>query len=201
MNNASIIATVHSTDPPAEMLQEARDATAAAGFTDAEVTREKETSVKIGTGKVSLVLFDDHQEPDEPRITISFAEFLHPPNWDDSAAHHEFLDNSLELLRQLAVRFDAAYLPVFDRHCWSDIVPDGVPIADHIDQPPTLGIYSASLLDDLGGIDRLYDRQPWRTIDLANGRVAVFDTDSPWGNSCWTEHTFDDLGIAADDSQ
>jgi len=85
-----------------------------------------------------------------------------------------------------------------------DVVPKDRPIAESIDQPPRLGVYSESLLNKLGGAEQLFDSQPWYTAELEKGRTLLIESnsESPWQG--WrppTEAPYIQSATVAEDTQ
>ncbi|ELY69957.1 hypothetical protein [Natrinema versiforme] len=69
--------------------------------------------------------------------------------------------------------------------CW----PTDYPITDHIEELPIFGIYSQSALEDLGGLEAMFDRSPWYVAELPSGHTVVIQEDFPWNKRDWSPPT------------
>lgn len=139
--------------------------------------------VQISYGSKSTTLQfnqDDDRTLDEP--VVSFGRMVYPEKDDVSPdEHREEIEATFELICRLAIDLEAAYIPLFDSERRSmSVVPTDRPIADAIDQPPRLGVYSNSVLEDLGGIEGLFETTPWYVADLDGDRTLVIESESPW---------------------
>ncbi|WP_233357368.1 hypothetical protein [Halococcoides cellulosivorans] len=63
-----------------------------------------------------------------------------------------------------------------------EVVPDDRPIAKAIETPPRFGVYADHVLTDLGGVEELFDHDPWYVARLGDHHTLVIEVESPWGD-------------------
>ena len=122
----------------------------------------------------------EDRDADEPICSFGQPVAAEPGEVDQ---YQQEIDALFELICRFAVDLEASYIPLFDSERRSmDVVPKDRPIAESIDQPPRLGVYSESLLDKLGGAEQLFDSQHWYTAELEKGRTLLIESnsESPW---------------------
>lgn len=124
--------------------------------------------------------------PYERVLSVGLSDILIPSNWSDEQSYTEFVAAVVDLACELAVAYDAEYVPLFQTSKHNAIAPTDTPFADHIDEVPKLAVYSESLLSELGGFDALYGGEPWRYAELDSGHVLAMTADGPWKNSGFT---------------
>jgi len=122
----------------------------------------------------------DGRKPDEP--VFSFVRMVYPErdtvNVDDNL---EEIEAVFELICRFATGLQAEYIALFDsERRGSAVVPGDRPIADAIDRPPRLGVYSDAVLSELGGLEGLFETPPWYVAALGDGRTLVIESESPW---------------------
>lgn len=140
-------------------------------------------SVPVSYGSKSTTLSfnqSDDREPGEP--LFSFGRMVYPEkdtvSVDDNLEEIEAL---FELICRFATELRAGYIALFDSEGRrSAVVPKDRPIADAIDRPPRLGVYSDAVLSELGGIEGLFETPPWYVAELGDGRTLVIESESPW---------------------
>lgn len=64
--------------------------------------------------------------------------------------------------------------------------PTDRPLAENVAELPIFGIYSESILDELGGVQAMFDRSPWYVATLLGGHTIVIQDDFPWNDKQWT---------------
>ncbi|ELZ26987.1 hypothetical protein C475_08631 [Halosimplex carlsbadense 2-9-1] len=201
MNNTALMSAIIGGQDISDPERATRAAAEAAGLELSRVDGDGDDPKLRANSRNVLVVLLTGNDDYRPTQTVNFDTALHASNWNDPDSHHERLDGGLELLRQLAVRFDADYVPLFDEMRWAEVIPSGTPLAEHVDSHPELAIYSESLLADLGGVDSYFDDDPWRVVDAGADKTLVVATDEPWGEACWTDNSFDDLRIIGNGGQ
>ncbi|WP_146418355.1 hypothetical protein [Haloarcula hispanica] len=133
------------------------------------------------------------RETYERVLSVGLSDILIPSNWSDEQNYAEFVTAVVNLACELAVAYDAEYVPLFQTTNHNTIAPTGMPFAEHIDQVPQLAVYSETLFEDLGGFDALYGGTPWRYAELDSGHVFAMTSDGPWENSEFTNSKRRDL--------
>lgn len=102
--------------------------------------------------------------------------------YGSSRPYAEWIDAVFELTCRLTMLTEAGYVPLYETTTRGyDALPREYPILGSIREPPEIGVFAPSTLDEDGGLDRLYD-SPWYTAELADGRTAVVKSSSPWGH-------------------
>lgn len=144
---------------------------------------------------ISGFTFDisDDREQYERILAVGLGELLSRRTWGDGEKYVEFVDGVIDLACELAIAYDAAYVPLLTSNQHSDIAPTGMPFAEHIDKVPNLAVYSESLLDELGGLEALYGGRPWRYAELDSRHVFAMTADGPWQDTEFTDSKRRDL--------
>lgn len=144
---------------------------------------------------------DGRTDPDAPRskdsevplsrLTISDTRWFSDP-WENGISQDEYqrrVDIIFEFICRLAMAIDVEYAPMLGfvdpLQCW----PTDYPITDHIEELPIFGIYSQSALEDLGGLEAMFDRSPWYVAELPSGHTIVIQEDFPWNKRDWSPPT------------
>lgn len=125
------------------------------------------------------------------KINLSGASWFANP-WENGISQDEYqrrVDIIFEFICRLAMAIDVEYAPMLGfvdpLQCW----PTDYPITDNIEELPIFGIYSQSALEDLGGIEAMFDRSPWYVAELPSGHTVVIQEDFPWNKRDWTPPT------------
>jgi len=139
--------------------------------------------------------FSEDREPNEPTLTIGpLNDQVDPSHVRDDETCQQRMDVIFEMICRLSVALEAEYVPLIGvGYRVGHVVPTGRPIGNHVKHPPRLGVYSTSMLDEFGGLDTLFDSQPWYVGILDSQRTLVIQTASPWTDAGWrppTEATF-----------
>lgn len=205
MSEASRIASVHTLNPPSDLIELSREACGQAGF-DYDWSERKltdatyATTIDSGNATIYLVFDPVDDIKNHSSFFVNFAEHLRPYNWEEDEQYREFLDASIELLCRLFNLSNAEYVSLFTDSDYNTTVPSDLPLADQIDKVPRIGIYSESLLQDFGGLAGLfkeprweYSQPPWRVGELDNGSLLVITHPRPWTDGGWTESSYVDL--------
>lgn len=121
------------------------------------------------------------QEDDrEGEPIISFHKLVYPELGEDE--DDEAIEAIFELICRFATELDGAYIPLFNSEQRSmEVVPDERPIPEAVETPPKLGVYSQEVLEGFGGVEGLFDHEPWYVADLERGHTLVIENESPWG--------------------
>lgn len=114
---------------------------------------------------------------------------------DDSPEEYQRRMNAvLEFVCRLASCLEASYVPLLESEGDPGpvVVPDGRPIAEHVDTPPRFGIYSQEVLDGLGGVDGLFDHPYWYTAEVDDDRTLVIAVgrEAPWMDTRFNDTTW-----------
>ena len=107
------------------------------------------------------------------------------PDSGDSAATHAFRDALIDLVGQLAVRIEPAYVNSVGTQTATNefhrgIVPQNPLNADQFDHVPWLGVYAPETVDGFGGVNRVLSTPACRVEQLDSGHVLMIATESPW---------------------
>lgn len=197
---------VHSLNPPSNLIESSQRACAQAGFDPDWTKDEGESDSKsywttYERRAISLMFSLGAEPQSNGRIlNIGFQDHLYPSNWDEPERHQEFFDSCIELICRLADVCVADYMGLFTSPRYDEIIPSNLPLAEHIDKVPPIGVYSESLLQNFGGLSGLfkepcweYPQPPWRVGELDNGSLLVITHPKPWTDSGWTESSYIDL--------
>lgn len=128
-----------------------------------------------------------------PRLTIRDASWFSDPgiNGISQEEYQRRVDITFEFICRFAMATDVEYAPMLGfadpnpLQCW----PTDYPITDHIEELPIFGIYSESALEDLGGLDAMFDRSPWYIAELPSGHTIIIQEDFPWNKRDWSPPT------------
>lgn len=194
MSHPKYLTVVYAEDVLTDPSEVATAAAEAAGF-DYRCNRKSEQKSKltIDNKTIHIHVRPAHSELHQRKVDLSIGESGAPEVWDSDEQYQEFFDHFVEFLCQLAIQLDAEYVALLEHVHWAEVIPSDVPLAENIDRLPRLAIYSESLLHDLGGIEAMRDRPPWRVGDLKNGSTLVIWSDEPWCRSGWTDSSYRDL--------
>ncbi|WP_436925776.1 hypothetical protein [Halosimplex amylolyticum] len=133
----------------------------------------------------------DERSPDEPLLSIDgFGDTVHPKWAQQDTDYDEWMDIVFELVCRLATQLDANYVAWLNtaRDPMS-AVPEDRPIGEAIERAPVFGVYSDEVLDDLGGTDALFDREPWYVADIDGERTLIIESEQPWVEGGWRPPT------------
>jgi len=123
---------------------------------------------------------------DEPVLSITIDEEYDSSVGSGGERDPSMMDIVFELVCQLSVSLDpdfVAWFNINDRML--DVLPDGRPYNKSVETIPRFGVYSPDVLDSFGGVDELFDGEPWYVAELSNRSTLVIETSSPWGDSGW----------------
>lgn len=196
MVDAHTYANVYTFNPPENPVEAALNVASAVGCGTDDVLKDEKfggeqkptiSFLAPESRKTISYKFDlrDHREPYERLLLISFSEWIYPVNWNSSDDYRAFMDFVIELLRQISVTFDVEYLPLFEVTDANDVTPTGLPLHDTIERFPDFGIYSAEMIAEHGGIEKMLDHSPWWSSELENNRHLVITTPLPWHEANW----------------
>lgn len=189
----SSLLTVHVSNEQSDIVQTGLDTAESVGI---EVFRTKQSGSedwpsfpgKYDTEDISFKFdISADREPYERVLCVVLGEVLPSRKWSSSEGYAEFVDVVIDLACELSVAYDAEYVALCTSNTQADIAPSGVPFVDHIDQIPSLAVYSEALLTELGGLETLYDGEPWRYAKLDSEHVFAMTADSPWQDSAFTD--------------
>lgn len=127
----------------------------------------------------SRLLFRPDDDRDEEAV-LSFGKLVDPEKGveEDYVAVRAIFD----LICRIASELDAAYISLVHTEKRSmEVVPDERPIPAAVETPPKLGVYSKAVLEGFGGVEGLFDHDPWYVADLEGGHTLVIENESPWG--------------------
>ncbi len=131
------------------------------------------------------VYSDDEFGPAYPDVDVALNQSLEVEAFEDSRAHQRWMDAVFLLVCRLTALLKPTYAPLYFTSGQYEAVPDDRPIADNVQRPPPFGVYSPEVLADFGGVDSLFDGEPWYVAELQDGRTVVIESDSPWNESGW----------------
>lgn len=141
-------------------------------------------SVTFSTGK------SPDEDPNESDFSIRLDRLVYPSEFGSTAEHEAVMDVVFELVCRLAMEFDVEYVAVYGMDARGEpYIPQDRPIASGLAEPARMAIFSPDLLDSLGGIESVYDQNPWYTGTLSDGRRVIIKTKRPWGEEGWTPPT------------
>jgi len=199
------MASFHTRDPSSNLIELSNEACAEAGFSydwseieTGNELRSFKTSYKNNTINITF----DHTSDSNPHLTliVNFREHLSPLDWEKRNTYREFLDTSIELLCGLYKCSNADYMGLFVKSKYDTFVPTDLPLANHIETIPPIGIYSESLLQEFEGLAGLFTEPrwegsspPWRVGELEDGSLLVITHPKPWTDGGWTEPSYVDL--------
>ncbi|WP_209452231.1 hypothetical protein [Halosimplex halophilum] len=131
---------------------------------------------------------EDDREPGQPLLRVDCGDTIYPSEADSSSAYRELMDGLFELLCRGAVALDVDYAALFNPESRNSIAHDR-PFIDGIEEFPRLGVYSGELVDEFGGVDSMFDPDPWYTATLAGDKFVVADAPSDWLGGPWQPPT------------
>jgi len=117
------------------------------------------------------------------RFTMD-AAYLHPDS-GDSAATHAFRGALIDLIGEIAVQIEPAYVhsvgtQTARKEFHRGIVPQNPLNAGQFDHIPWLGVYAPETVDGFGGVDHVLSTPAYRVEQLDSGHVLIIATESPW---------------------
>lgn len=132
--------------------------------------------------------FEDDPQPDTPALMIGCGQKIYPNAADDTGEYQRKMTAIYELLCRLAVAVDSDYAPLFNP-VGRSAMPTGNDIIETLAELPRMAVYSPEMLDDAGGVEALYQTDPWYTATLSDGKVVVIETQEPWADGGWRPPT------------
>lgn len=135
-----------------------------------------------GSGRVSVGFIYDAM----PKcfLDISMRRQIFVP--DDEEGEYQGLTGAvLELVRALAIEYEPYY--VMSPNPEPEIGPDPTDVIPmttkfELERIPWFGVYSTSLIDDLGGRDHVMGAPAWRVEELETGSILLIRTRAPWAH-------------------
>lgn len=176
------------------------DATVAAceeaDFTVAPENRAGGDVVENELGKITVecdqwrfdLHFEDDPSPDAPVLMIGCGQKIYPSSADDEAEYQRKMTAMYELLCRLAMAINSDYAPLFNPSGRS-AMPTGTDIIETLAELPRMAVYSPEALDSAGGLEALYQTEPWYTATLSDGKIVVVETQVPWADGGWRPPT------------
>lgn len=133
---------------------------------------------------------DADRPPVEPSFSIGCNAIIYPSEFVDPADYPMVMDGLFELLCRISVALDVDYAPlVHTTSRGGSAMPQGRPIGEVVEQVPRMGVYSAAVLEQFGGIKALGTPSVWYTADLDGGLTIVIESAEPWLNGGWQPPT------------
>lgn len=138
---------------------------------------------KDGPGDVS-VAFPYEPIPDSfleisTRRTVFFPE-------TDEGEYEGFTGAVVELARQLAIEHEPHYVVSPDLEMEMGVDPtDVIPMTTdfRLERIPWFGVYSPSLVENLGGREHVLNTPAWRVEELDTGSIMLIRTRTPYANT------------------
>jgi hypothetical protein len=198
--SGTITIAVYPNETPPDVVSRCLDISNTAGLDVSDVDpndggtndRYRELSVSHGRGSLRYQFnLHDDRPPDEPLLSLGgLSDTVHPKWAQEDTNYDEWMDLVFELVCRLATELDADYI------AWLNTardpmasVPEERPIGEAIEQAPVFGVYSTAVLEDLGGVDVLFDTEPWYVADIDGERTLVTESDQPWVEGGWRPPT------------
>lgn len=196
MTTGSVTIAFYGDSRPADIVDTALDACAKVGF-DVEAIDEEDRNISSEDDHEIIVSLDDASiritfprgtdDPEDPIMLVGRLDDKIHERWtDDEESYRRWMDIVFELTCRLATAADASYVALFNSaNRGASVLPDSEPIGDAIETPPRLGIYSNSVLADLGGVPDGFDEKLWYHADIDSERTVVIEADAPWTTAGW----------------
>ncbi|WP_226013285.1 hypothetical protein [Halomicrobium salinisoli] len=133
-----------------------------------------------GPGRVS-VGFKDESFP-EHFISIFIQRHIFFPE-DDEGEYEGLTSAVMELVRALAIEHNPYY--VVSPNPEPEVGPDPVDVMPttaefELGRIPWFGVYSSSLIDELGGREHVLETPAWHVEELETGSILLIRTRAPW---------------------
>lgn len=107
----------------------------------------------------------------------------------DEREYKQSVDSFYELICRLTIAIEADYVVMYacdpPREAW----PTGRPIGETVTEVPIFGIYSESVLDQLGGLEQMFRRSPWYVAQLTSGHTVVIEDEFIQSDHEWRPPT------------
>lgn len=136
-----------------------------------------------GPGRVSVAFTYDSIP--ETFLEISTRREIFVPE-DDEGEYEELTGAVVELVRRLAIEHDPYYVMSPDMEIAMGADPtDVMPMATdfELERIPWFGVYSPSLIEDLGGREHMLETPAWHVEELETGSILLIRTRAPWANT------------------
>lgn len=195
---------IYSNIAPAEAVERALNVADAVGLTieDDQPTEENPvektgydefTARRDGSTLRFGFNLNDDRSPDKPILRLSgLNDTVHPKWAEPNTEYDEWMDIVFELVCRLATQLEADYVAWLNtRRDPMKSVPQDRPIGEAIESSPTFGVYTTTVLDDLGGIGSMFDAEPWYIADIDSERTLVIESKQPWVEGDWRPPTAD----------
>lgn len=126
------------------------------------------------------LMFRLDDERDE-EAEISFGRLL--DTTENEAETHDTVEAIFELICKISTELNAAYTAMVHTEKRSmEVVPEDRPIPEAVETPPRLGVYAEDVLAGFGGVEGLFDHDPWYVAELEDGHTLVIESESTWGD-------------------
>jgi len=103
----------------------------------------------------------DDRLPGEPILSLGGLSAVNEKWARPDTDYREWIDIVFDLVCRLATQLEADYI------AWLNTakdpmksVPQSRPLDEAIERPPVFGVYSTTVLEDLGGVNSLFDTEP-----------------------------------------
>lgn len=125
---------------------------------------------------------DTEREWNDPRLTITVdSGYLDPDNSKITDQQQSgFIGALVSLVREISETVDPLYVCQFDSAGLpGEVFPTTKPISSDLDRIPWIGVYSNSVIDELGGREHVLNTPAWNVEELATGSILIVKTDHP----------------------
>lgn len=134
-----------------------------------------------GPGRVSVGF--NYKEIPEHFLDISTRREIFVPD-DDEGEYTGLIGAVVELVRALAIKLDPYYVASPDLELIQADPTEVMPTTTEfeLERIPWLGVYSSSLIDELGGREHVMSAPAWRVEELETGSILLIRTRAPWAD-------------------
>jgi len=152
----------------------------------ADISLDQNSTVELswqgGAGDVSIT-FTYKPRPESFLEVFTRREMLLP---EGGEGEYEGLTGAvMELVRALAIEHNPYYVmsPDLEKIMGTDPA-DVTPMKGEfeLERIPWFGVYSSSLIEDLGGREHVLETPAWRVEELDTGSILIIRTRTPWAD-------------------
>lgn len=131
----------------------------------------------------------DNIGPNYPDLNIDLNKTVDATEFEPVEDYGPWMDTVFELVCRLSINLESAYVPLYRPSDRGSELPSSRPIGESVDRAPRFGVYSPTILEEFGGLDALFDSEPWYEAKLNDGRMIVIKSPTPGTYGEWDPPT------------
>jgi len=141
---------------------------------------------------IDVIVHSHTDGPEKGDVTLStqVGGAVWPWNASDDETYQARMSSVLEMICRLANHLNPDYVVLYETNTHGmSVIPKNWAVENGIDQAPVIGIYSDTVIEQWGKIEKLYETTPYYTAELPGGQTLVVESADPWQRRGWSPPT------------